>query len=354
MRKLVILGGGYGGTAIIRQLLERDLPSDVVIYLIDRLPFQGLKTEYHTLASGSTAERALRVPYPVHPHLILRYAEAVGINLEERLIYLEEQDPISYDWLVIGIGCVDDYKGIPGAEQFTSSIQTLHAARRTYIALQEVRPGGRVSIVGAGLSGVEMAAELRESRPDLHIRLMDEEAEILNGFPEKLRIYVHEWFLEHDVEVRTACRLERLEEDAVMESGKALHTHATVWTAGIKPGPIVEALQVNKDERGRVRLDDFHRIPSYPEVFVVGDCASLSFSPSAQAAEAQGRQIAQVIRSIWDGLAPQLGVLRLRGTLGSLGKKSGFGMMGDKTIMLGKVPRALKSGALWKSKRHFG
>lgn len=354
MRKLVILGGGYGGIAIIHQLLEKDLPSDTVIYLVDRMPYQGLKTEYHALASGSAAEKGLRVAFPVHPHVIIFYGEATGINMEEKLVYLEDQEPLSYDWLVIGLGCVDDYQDVPGARLHTCSIQTLSAARRAYLKLQEVKPYGSVSIIGAGLSGVEIAAELRESRPDLRLRILDENEHILYPFPAKLRLYVHEWFLEHDVEVRTESKLDRVEEGAVWDGGKELLSDAIIWTAGIQPSPLVQSLPVGKDERGRVTLDSFHRIPSFPEVFVVGDCASLSFSPSAQAAEAQGRQIAQVIRAVWNNTEAQLGPLRLRGTLGSLGKRTGFGMMGDKTVVVGKVPRALKSGALWRSKRHFG
>jgi NADH dehydrogenase len=89
-------------------------------------------------------------------------------------------------------------------------------------------------------------------------------------------------------------------------------------------------------------------------VFVVGDCASLPFSPSAQAAESQGKQVVEVIHAGWKGETPRLDQIKLKGVLGSLGKKSGFGVMGKHTVMLGKVPRALKSGVLWMSKRHFG
>ncbi|MNC06094.1 hypothetical protein D3C75_535970 [compost metagenome] len=78
------------------------------------------------------------------------------------------------------------------------------------------------------------------------------------------------------------------------------------------------------------------------------------FSPSAQAAIIQGKQIATVLRAIWDGATPNISPLRLRGTLGSLGKKNGFALMGDSTVVVGKVPRTLKSGVLWKSRHHFG
>ena len=91
-------------------------------------------------------------------------------------------------------------------------------------------------------------------------------------------------------------------------------------------------------------------------MLVVGDCASLPFSPSAQAAEAQGRQAAEVLHAIWHGETPRLGKIKLKGVLGSLGKKAGFGygIVGRSSVMLGRVPRVLKMGVLWMFKHHLG
>ena len=95
--------------------------------------------------------------------------------------------------------------------------------------------------------------------------------------------------------------------------------------------------ECTKDRQGRILLNEYHQIPDHEEVFVVGDCASLPFSPSAQAAQAQGKQIAEAMQAIWKGETPRLGKIKLRGTLGSLGKKSGFGIMGKRTLMTGKL-----------------
>lgn len=116
---------------------------------------------------------------------------------------------------------------------------------------------------------------------------------------------------------------------------------------------VVQELTVPKDRGGRIILDEYYRIPDYPEVYVIGDCASLPFAPSAQAAGAQGEQVAQVIQALWRGETPKLHTIRLKGTLGSLGKKAGFGLMGQRSVK-GRVPRILKSGVLWMSKRTLG
>lgn len=353
METFVILGGGYGGLTLALHLLEKEPPHGTKIVLVDRMPFQGLKTEYYALAAGTVSEAEIRVAFPADPRIILKYGEVKDVDLERKLVIMEKDEPIAYDRLVIALGCVDRYHGIEGAEQYAHSIQTLSSSRKAYQAINDLGPYSQVSIVGGGLSGVEIASELRESRPDLNIRIIDRGASILSSFPEKLQAYVRDWFIEHDVEMLSHVSLTRVEPTILHNGNQPIATDLTVWTAGIQPSPIVQRLNVPKDNQGRVLLNEYYQIPDYPEVFVVGDCASLPFSPSAQAAEAQGKQVAEVMHALWKGETPHLKPIKLKGVLGSLGKKAGFGLMGTRTI-IGKVPRVLKTGVLWMSKHHFG
>lgn len=355
MRKLVILGGGYGGLAIANDLLEKQLPYDVSVVLVDRQPFQGLKTEYYALAAGTASDLEIRVKFPSDPRLQLAFGHITDIDMEQQLVMVEGHDPIAYDWLVIGLGCTDKYHGIEGAEQYSTSIQSLSATRKTYALLNDIKPYGQVSIVGGGLSGVEVASELRESRPDLNIRLLDRGPKVLSAFPGKLQDFVADWFMEHDVEMRGHVSLHRLEQGVLHDANneEQIYTDVTVWTAGIQPVELIQRLDLPKDSQGRLVINEYHQLPAYTNVFVVGDCASLPYSPSAQAAGGQGKQIAEVLYAIWHDKTPRLGKIKLKGVLGSLGKKSGFGIMGG-TPILGRVPRLVKSGVLWKSKRHLG
>jgi NADH dehydrogenase len=349
------LGGGYGGLTVTQQLLEKELPPDTVVVMVDRSPFQGLKTEYYSLAAGTTAESHLRVQFPVDPRLIMKYGEVTAIDLNGKQVLFEGKEPLDYDWLVIGLGCTDLYHGIPGAEQFSCSIQSFGQTRLTYAKVNDVAPYGQVTVVGGGLSGVEIAAELRESRPDLNIRILDRGPSVMSAFPGKLQTFVRDWMTEHHIEMRSHVSLVRLDGgDLYNGEEEIIRTDVTVWTAGIQPSSIVQALDLPKDKQGRLIINEYHQLPDYNEVYVVGDCASLPFSPSAQAAEAQGEQIAEVIHALWKNETPRLGKIKLKGVLGSLGKKSGFGLMGKRTAITGAIPRALKSGVLWMSKRHFG
>ncbi|MDR9856746.1 FAD-dependent oxidoreductase [Paenibacillus sp. VCA1] len=353
MRKFVILGGGYGGLAMIQGLVNGNLPADVEIVLVDRMPFQGIKTEYYALAAGTASDFDLRIPFPHHSQLTKRYGEVTSIDLEKKLVHMEQDEPIEYDYLVIALGCTDRYHGIPGAEEFTSSIQTFSSTRKTYQRLNDIKPYGQVHIIGGGLSGVETAAELRESRPDLNITILDRGSRVLSAFPSTLSAYVEQWFRDHDVNTRSHISVCRVEEGAVYNGDEAIYTDAAVWTGGIQPVKVVQDLDLPKDRGGRLLINEYSQLPDYPEVFVIGDCASIPFAPSAQAAGAQAEQVAEVIHALWRGDTPKIHKIRLKGTLGSLGSKAGFGLMG-KTSVKGRVPRILKSGVLWLSKRHFG
>ncbi|WP_367613648.1 NAD(P)/FAD-dependent oxidoreductase [Halalkalibacter nanhaiisediminis] len=355
MKKLVILGGGYGGMRMLQRLLPNELPEDVEVTLIDQLPYHCLKTEYYALAAGTAADHHLRVEFPEDARLTIKYGTITNVNLEEMKVELEDGDQVSYDKLVIGLGCEDKYHNVPGAKEFTHSIQTMGATRRTYEALNNVRPNGVVSIVGAGLSGVELASELRESRPDLTVKLFDRGDIILSMFPRKLSTYVQNWFVDHGVDVINNSNITKVEPGALYNHDERIDCDAIIWTAGVQPVEVVRNLDVEKDSQGRVVLTPQHFLPTDENVFVVGDCASLPHAPSAQLAEGQAEQIVTILKKQWNGepLPEELPRIKLKGVLGSLGKKHGFGLMGERTL-LGRVPRVLKSGVLWMYKHHSG
>ena len=343
MKNLVILGGGYGGTRILERLLPNELPDDVSITLIDRVPYHCLKTEYYALAAGTISEQDVRVAFPEDPKLKIIYAEVEKIDLEEKKVVLANEEDVSYDDLIIGLGCDDKFNHVPGAEEFSYSIQTFEKARNTYQALNNLQAGSVVSIVGAGLSGVELASELIESRPDLKIKLFDRGNYILSAFPVKLSTYVQNWFDNNGVDIVINANITRVENNVLFNHDEPTQCDAIVWTAGIQPNPVVREMNVQKDKHGRVILTKHHNIPNNEHVYVVGDCASLPHAPSAQLAEGQGEQIVQVLLKRWNGEEPpeELPVIKLKGVLGSLGKKHGFGLVAEKPVT-GRVARLLK------------
>ncbi|AIC95499.1 NADH dehydrogenase-like protein [Shouchella lehensis G1] len=355
MKKLVVLGAGYGGMRVLQRLLPNDLPKDWEIILVDEMPYHCLKTEYYALAAGTASDHHLRVTFPEDARLHIKYATVTAIHAEDHAIELNNGETLPFDKLVIGLGCTDKYHGVPGADTYTYSIQTMSATRRTYEALNNVRPEGVVSIVGAGLSGVELASELRESRPDLSIKLFDRGESVMSQFPKKLSAYVQNWFVEHGVDVSNNSNITKVEPGALYNHDERIESDAVIWTAGVQPVQVVRDLDVEKDRSGRIKLTPQHFIPNHPDIFVVGDCASLPHAPSAQLAEGQAEQIVTILKHQWkeEPLPEEMPRIKLKGVLGSLGKKHGFGMMGERPLT-GRVARILKSGVLWMYKYHSG
>ncbi|WP_062354647.1 NAD(P)/FAD-dependent oxidoreductase [Bacillus kwashiorkori] len=354
MRKLVILGGGYGGMRILQKILP-NLPDSVEVTLIDKLPYHCLKTEYYALAAGTLSDQHVRVPFPTHERLHIVYAEVVSIALEKQQVILADAEPLTYDDLVIGLGCEDKYHDVPGAAEFTYSIQSIESSRNTFLALNNLQAHSKVAIVGAGLSGVELASELHESRPDLEIMIFDRGKNILSAFPERLSNYVAEWFYERDVQIINHANITKVDEGILFNNNEPVQCDAIVWTAGIQPNKVVRELDLEKDRQGRLMVTHYHHLPNNENIYVVGDCASSEHAPSAQLAEAQAEQVALVLLKKWNGeeLPDRLPKIKMKGILGSLGKKHGFGLVAEKPIT-GRVPRLLKSGILWLYKFHNG
>lgn len=351
MKKLVLLGGGYGNMRVLLRLLPNNLPLDTEIILVDRAPFHSLKTEFYALAAGTSTDKEIRVEFPEHNRLSKVYGEITKVDCKEKIVYLEDGQKIEYDDLVIALGCEDKYHGVPGADEHTYSIQSIAKSRRTFDGLCSLAPGSTVAIVGAGLSGIELASELRESRADLKIKLFDRSHRILRDFPEKLSGYIKQWFEKHDVEVIAESNITRVEEGRLYNHDQIIEADAIVWTAGVQPVKMVRDLDIEKDKFGRPIVNDYFHLPNDEHIFVIGDCASSDLPPTAQLAEEQGERVVKVLRSRWNGtpLAETMPPIKLKGFMGSLGKKQGFVHLADTTVT-GRIARLMKSGLLWMYK----
>ena len=219
--------------------------------------------------------------------------------------------------LVIGLGCEDNYHDVPGAAEYTYSIQTIGKSRVTYEKLLGLGSGATIGIVGAGLSGIELASELRESRPDLNIKLFDRGPRILRDFPERLSNYVKGWFDEHNVDVVPNSNITKVEPTILYNHEETIPVDAVVWTAGIRPVAPVENIDTEKDGSGRVVLNMYHQLPEFNDVYIVGDCAALPYAPSAQVAEEQAEQIVRILRNVWNNepLPETMPEIKLKGFL---------------------------------------
>lgn len=351
-KKLVILGGGYGGMRLVQGLLPK-MRDDHEIILIDRLPYHTFKVEYYALAAGTESLAELTHPFPEDPRLTKIYGEATSIDIVGKKVEVRDHDPIEFDELIIAVGCVDDYQNVKGAEENAFSIQTIKKSQIASQRLTTLDPYEKVMVIGGGLSGVELAAELRQSRPDLNISIVNRGKGLLSPFPQKTQDYVTQWFQDHDVNLINHIQMAEIYPTHAIHENGTLEYDAVVWTAGIKPAPITEDIAGERDHQGRFIVNEDYSLPNHPDIYIIGDCASANFAPSAYLAEMMADRLRDVLLAKWKGQAIQLPQLKLKAVFGSLGKKEGFAIIGD-TPLHGRVPRLLKSGVLWLYKRHLG
>lgn len=353
MKQLVILGGGYGGIKVLTGLLGLALPDDVEIIVIDKNPYHSYKTEFHTIVAGTEAEINVRADFPMHEQVRYEFGEVKKVDHETNEIFFRNKSTvITFDYLVIGLGCEDAYHGIDGAETYAESVQSFAKARHAGYVVGNLPAYGKISIVGAGLSGIEVASEIRESRPDLNIRLLDRGGSVLRAFDPKIQSHVADWFIKNDVEVLHHANVDYVEKDGVCNNGICYVNDVTIWTAGVQPHKIVRELPFEKDKYNKVIVNEYFQVPTHPHIYVIGDNASSEHSPSGQLAGQQGEQVANILEDVLEGRQPKLPrEIRLRGTLGSLGKSDGFGSIFSQSLT-GLLPRITKSGVLWLQKRH--
>ena len=124
MKNLVLLGGGYGNMRIMSRILPDALPENYTLTLIDRMPFHGLKPEFYALAAGTKSDSDVRMNFPDSERVNTIYGEINDIDLDAQIVSVGNTK-VDYDELVIGLGCEDKYHNVPGAEEYTHSIQTL-------------------------------------------------------------------------------------------------------------------------------------------------------------------------------------------------------------------------------------
>lgn len=267
MKRVVLLGGGYGGMNALHQLIDHGIPKDVEITVIDRNPYHSLKTEFYAITAGTKADREVRIDFPVHQQIQYEFGNIVEIDTEQEQIHLKDSDvPVKYDYLLIGLGCEDNFHGIQGAKEYTESVQTMEKARHASYKVNNLPAYSQVSVVGAGLSGIEVASEIRESRPDLKIQILDRGSSVLSAFDKKVQAYVQDWFKKNEVNIVHHSNVELVAEGIFYNNGEGVETDVIIWTAGVRPNFLIRQLPFEKDRHEKILVNEFYQIPQHPNI----------------------------------------------------------------------------------------
>jgi NADH:ubiquinone reductase (H+-translocating) len=335
---VVIVGGGFGGLAAVKAL--KKAPARVT--LIDRANhhlFQPLLYQVATsiLTPGQIAS-PIREILGKQKNVTVLLGEVTGVDKERQCVFANSADRqgavLSYDYLILATGASHNYFGHDEFEQFAPGLKNLAdavAIRNKILAAFETAEAEEdprmhrdlltFVLVGGGPSGVEMAGAIAElirnslrsqfrriDPASARIILVDAGVRVLGSFSDKLSVAATRRLTQLGVEVRSDQRVDHVDKDGIIIGGERIPSNTVIWTAGVAPSPAGRWLGVATDHAGRVRIQNDLTAPGHPNIFVVGDTASIEQDGKplpgvAQVAIQQGRYVGKLIRSRLRGSA---------------------------------------------------
>ena len=356
-KKIVILGGGFGGLYTYKSLCKQFSDDEVDITIVNRNNYFLFTPLLHEVATGSighnqVVESLRQVIYKNHTHLHI--AELLSVDCEKQIVKTTIEE-IPYDILVLALGATTNFFNSPGAEEHTLVLKDLADAiklRTTFIesfekASEMTNEEDRkrelsFAIVGGGATGVEIVSETIElfmdtfvkyyrdsiKPSDISLYLINRDPEILMPFHQSLRKSALEVLEKKGVKVMLNTGVKEVKPDGlVLADDKVLSVKHVVWTAGVKPNAPMFTHPVTTDKGGRIVVNESLQIPNCPNVFVVGDMAS--FMPTgaerplpmlAQVATRQGEHTGMNIKKLVDGKPLVPFKYKSLGELASLGR----------------------------------
>ena len=388
-----MLGGGFAGLYAALEF-EKILANhrDIEVTLVNRENFFLFTPMLHEVAASD-----LDMTHIVNPiRKLLRrvrffHGSVESIDLTRREVVVSHSDQhhhhtLAYDHLVIGLGAVTNFFGLPGLAQCALTMKSLGDAiqlRNRLIELMEAADfecaiGLRhqlltVIVAGGGFAGVETIAGINDflreaveyyphlTEESIRVVLVHPGNVILPELGEKLGRYAQKKLAERKVEIRVNTKVASVTADSVtLSDGERIEAATLIWTAGTSANPLLKDLPCVKD-RGRLVVNSQMEVPDWPGVWALGDCALVPdpdtgkpFPPTAQHAIRQGRVLARNVLAAVRGGEKKAFRFSTIGLLAAIGRRTGVAnILGInfsgfiawwlwRTIYLSKLPRLEK------------
>ena len=329
-KRVVVLGGGFGGVAVARALRG----ADAEVLIIDRRNhhiFQPLLYQVATaVLAPSEVAAPLRQLAQQQSNLSVLLGEVTDIELDSRRVRVISPGlpatNVQFDYLVVATGVRPTYFGHDEFAQFAPSLKTiadaewirariLSAYERAEQMEDEAARARALTfvLVGAGPTGVELAASIaqmaqitlrsnfrRINPAETRILLIEGAGRVLPSFSEALCSKAARHLGKLGVEMRTGVIVERVDATGVWVAGQRIESDTVLWTAGVQASPLIRQLGIKTDRAGRAIVGDLLDVPGYPDVFVIGDAAAVVRNEHplpgvAQVAIQQGRFVGRML-----------------------------------------------------------
>ncbi|MGV9457189.1 NAD(P)/FAD-dependent oxidoreductase [Streptomyces sp. NPDC003635] len=277
--RIVVLGAGYAGAYVAGNLTRRLSPADTEITVVNAVPDFVQRMRLHQLAAGRNVAAPKLAEVFAGTAIRLRLARVTTVDPEHQVVAVAAADggaELGYDTLVYALGSHGDDRGVPGAAQNAFDVAARPSALRLRERLDGLGQRGeakKVVVVGDGLTGIETATELAESRPGLSVTLIAR-GELGRRLSPGARDHLRQACDRLGVTVLEHTVVEAVEATRVLcADGTALASDATVWTAGFTVDPLAATSGLEVTEHGRIVVDRTMRSVSHPNVHAIGDSA---------------------------------------------------------------------------------
>ncbi|MBU5670802.1 NAD(P)/FAD-dependent oxidoreductase [Paenibacillus brevis] len=373
-KHILILGAGYGGVLSALSVRKYLSKQEARVTVVNQFPTHQIITELHRLAAGSVKERAVALPLEKlfkGKDIDLRVAKVERFSVENKEVKLSDGTLLSYDALVVGLGSVTAYFGIPGLEQYSMVLKSAEDAERIHrhveaklaeYAKSKNPADGTILIGGGGLTGVELVGEIADKLPEMtqkyginpsEIRLLLVEAgpKILPVLPDNLIERATSSLESRGVTFLTGLPVTNVEGNTIeLKDGQKIVANTFVWTGGVQGNPLISecGLEVN---RGRATVNEYLQSTSHSDVFVAGDSAVVfapdgrPYPPTAQIAWQMGELIGYNLSALLKGGHMETFHPVNSGTLASLGRKDAVATVGASNSQLRGMPASLMKEA---------
>ncbi len=302
-KKIVIIGGGFAGLTLAKQLNKASRPHAEIV-LIDKANHHLFQPLLYQVASAALSPGNIATPIRQvlkdEENTTVLMAEVESINKKERYLILKQGQRVSFDILIVAAGARHSYFGNDHWETFAPGMKSLSDAlsirERMLTSYERAECSDSHSdaekylnfvIIGGGPTGVEMAGAIAEiaqktmlkdfkriNTSKTKIYLIEGAPKILASFSDKLSKYAHEALESLTVNVITGKRVTNIDEHGVYFDDEFIASKNVIWAAGNEASPLLKTLDVPLDRQGRVLVNPDLSIPDFKNIFVIGDAAN--------------------------------------------------------------------------------
>ncbi|MBS0289264.1 MAG: NAD(P)/FAD-dependent oxidoreductase [Proteobacteria bacterium] len=328
VQQVIIIGAGFGGLNAAKILANC---SEFNVLIIDKTNHHLFQPLLYQVATAALSPGDIAIPirevFRNHSNIKTLMATVTAIDRNEKVVILENQQRIAYDFLIVAPGSRHAYFGQDQWEPFAPGLKTLKDAlhvREMILTSFELAERAQAPalidslltfvVIGAGPTGVEMAGAIAEiahqslkknfrsiDPSKTKIYLIEGGSQVLSSYPPKLGHYAQQDLEKKKVTVLLNTRVTEITQQGVTIGDKFIAAHNIIWAAGNKASALLQTLKANYDNQGRVKVHTDLSLAEDPTVFVIGDSAcyqekNQTLPAIAPVAVQEGKFVGKIIR----------------------------------------------------------